>query len=144
VFFILLLFEKYICDTVRSKDYGDVRRMQKSNGQARRFTTMRRYILQKRTPKTGCARGGTNAQSFPVAVEIVLLCFWTASTCHAELKEAVDSEGFWRWCITHRITIFFLTFASSGILETRKHTNYIFFLFPYNSTTHTNHTFLPL
>jgi hypothetical protein len=33
----------------------------------------------------------------------------------------IDSEGFWRWCITHRITVFFWTFPSSGILETRKH-----------------------
>jgi hypothetical protein len=35
-------------------------------------------------------------------------------------NQHVDSEGFWRSCITHRITVFW-TFPSSGVLETRKH-----------------------
>jgi hypothetical protein len=33
----------------------------------------------------------------------------------------VDSKGFWRWCITLRITGFLDFFPLSGILETRKH-----------------------
>jgi hypothetical protein len=45
-------------------------------------------IFPKRTPKTGCVREYTNAQLFLVAVEIVLLCFWTTSTYHVELQEA--------------------------------------------------------
>jgi hypothetical protein len=48
-------------------------------------------------------------------------CQWFLAKCFVSTQIIVDSEGFWRWCITHRITGFFWTFPSSGILETRKH-----------------------